>query len=224
MNTKVMNLIVKHKIVAICRNIPLDKLRPTVQAAYDGGIRLLEITFNQSDFNSISTVVHSIEKIRNDFDNSICIGAGTVMTLEQLNYAYEAGAEFILAPNTNKTIISATVSKGLLSIPGAYTPTEISDAYSFGADIVKIFPAINLGTKYIKNIREPINHIPLMAVGGINAENMSSFFQVGCISMGIGRNIFDPKAVNNNNFSDITTRAKIYSQIASDSFMEEGNA
>ncbi len=223
MNTKIMSTILQHKIVAISRNISLEKIIPTVQAAYDGGIRLLEITFNQSDSDSFNTTIQSIEKVRQHFDGKLCVGAGTVMTLKQLHFSCAAGAEFILAPNTDKSIIEASVSKGLFCIPGALTPSEISDAYSYGADIVKVFPAVDLGPNYIKNIRGPINHIPLMAVGGIDTANMISYFQAGCMSVGIGGNILNPKIINQNNFGEITSLAETYVRIISDNFKEAYN-
>lgn len=218
-----MSNILQYKIVAISRNISLEKIIPTAQAAYDGGIRLLEITFNQSDSDSFHNTIQSIQKVRQHFDGKLCVGAGTVMTLKQLELSCAAGAEFILAPNTDRRIIEASVSKGIFCIPGALTPSEISDAYSYGADIVKVFPAVDLGPDYIKNIRGPMNHIPLMAVGGINTENMVSYFQAGCMSVGIGGNILNSKAVNQNNFDEITSLAKTYVKIISDNFKEACN-
>ncbi len=221
MKNKIMDTIIHHKIVAISRNIPTEKIIPAVQAAYDGGIRLLEITFNQSD--PFDNTIRSIEKVREHFNGKLYVGAGTVMTLKQLSNACAAGAEFILSPNTNKNIIAASVSKGILCVPGALTPSEISDAYSYGADIVKVFPAVDLGPDYIKNIRGPINHIPFMAVGGIDAKNMVSYFQAGCMSVGIGGNILNQEAINQNNFGELTFLAKTYVKIISDYFKEENN-
>ena len=103
------------------------------------------------------------------------IGAGTVMTAEQVQAAKGAGASFIISPNVSRAVIEKTVALDMVSMPGAMTPTEIADAHDYGADLVKVFPASILGAAYVKAVRAPLEHIPLIAVGGIDSGNVAEF-------------------------------------------------
>ena len=164
----VLNWIEQHKIIAIVRGVPQDRILPMAQALFDGGIRLLEITFDQSSPTGNRDTGKSIEALAAAFEGRMCIGAGTVMNREQVDIAINSGARYMISPNTDATVIQYTKSVGSISIPGAMTPSEIVYAYQLGADFVKVFPAGTLGEEYIKAIRAPISHIPLLAVGGID--------------------------------------------------------
>lgn len=216
MNAETIKFIHKNKIVAIARNIDPKDIVDAAQALYDGNIRMMEITFNQKSDRSIEDTTESIRLIRDKFNDKIVVGAGTVMTQLQLVKAYEAGAKFILSPNIDETIIKLTKQLGLVSIPGAFTPTEIVTAYQYGADFVKLFPAGSLGAGYVKNIMGPINFIPLMLVGGIDEQNMKDYLKIGITSFGLGSNILKSEYIKNRNFSAITELAKNYTSIIKD--------
>lgn len=125
------------------------------------------------------------------------------MTSENVKQAAGAGAEYIISPNINESVIKKTKQLGLISIPGALTPSEIINAHQMGADIVKLFPAATLGLEYIKAILSPINHIPITAVGGITSENARSFIDIGCLGVGVGGNLVNKKLVDENKFETI---------------------
>ena len=129
------------------------------------------------------------------------------MTIEQAKAARTAGADFALAPNVDVDVIHAIKTLDMVAVPGAFTPSEIATAYNAGADIVKVFPIGNLGVDYLKAIRGPINHIPLMAVGGVSASNIKSFLDNGCCSAGVGSNIINKKRAQAGAFDEIEQAA-----------------
>ena len=135
-------------------------------------------------------------------------GAGTVTTLEMLELAKSAGAQFIVSPDTNEEVIKATVKNGMVSMPGAMTPTEILTAYRYGADFVKVFPTSNLGAAYIKAIRGPINHVRLLAVGGVNEKNIGEFIKAGACGAGVGGNLVNKEWIKAGKFDEITALSK----------------
>lgn len=181
-----INYIYEYKITAILREIPVEQIVDVAQAVYDGGIRLLEITFNQSSDTGIADTVQSIRKVKEVFGEELLVGAGTVLTVEQVLAAKAAGASFILTPALDFDVLRAANQEGMITIPGAMTPSEILAAYQAGADIVKVFPVDTLGgAAYIKAVRAPLNHIPLMAVGGVGSENIKGMFDAGAIGVGV---------------------------------------
>ena len=130
------------------------------------------------------------------------------MTEAQLKLAAEAGAEYIISPNVDTAIIRATKAVGLISIPGAFTPSEIAGAYQAGADFVKLFPAGDLGVSYLKAIRAPISHVKLMAVGGINEGNAAAFLKAGAVGLGVGGNLAKRAWIEAGEFDKLTEAAK----------------
>ena len=132
-----------------------------------GGIHCIEVTFDQTSNETIAQTKQSIAAIKEQLGDRVYVGAGTVMTVEQVHMAVEAGAEYIISPNVNEAVIRETKKLDKVSIPGAMTPTEAAAAYEYGADIVKMFPAGILGPAYIKAVKAPLKHIPMTAVGGV---------------------------------------------------------
>lgn len=212
MENKVVEWILKYQLVAISRGVKPELMVKTAKALYDGGVRSLEITFNQASDTCIQDTETSIKQVKQALGDKMCIGAGTVMTIEQAEAAYQAGADFALAPDTNIDVIKKIVKLGMAAVPGALTPTEIAAAYQAGASIVKLFPAGNMGLNYIKAIRGPINHVPLMAVGGVNVENIREFLDNGFTSVGIGSNIVKNSLIEAGKFDEITALAKAYTE------------
>ncbi len=207
----VMNIldeILDKKLVVIARAIPQDKIEKCVNAVIDGGVSLIESTFLQSDKDCIAKNKLCIETMVKAAKGRAVIGAGTVLNTEQVRAAYEAGAKYIISPNTNEAVIKETLRLGMISIPGAMTPTEIEQAYSWGAHIVKLFPADDLGAHYIKNIKAPLSHIPIMATGGVNPETIPEYYRAGAKVFGTGITILKPEYVADNNFEGIKELAK----------------
>ena len=202
--------LMKNKLVAISRKVAKEDIKNTAKALYEGGIRSLEITFDQSNPNCIEETVRSIEIVREVMGERMMIGAGTVLNVEQAIAAAKAGASFVLSPDTNVKVIDKVKDLGLISVPGAMTPSEIMVAWNHGADIVKLFPAGILTLAYYKAIKGPISHVPLMAVGGVGLENMKSFLDAGFCSCGIGSNIVRNDLSASKRFNDLTNLAKEY--------------
>lgn len=200
------------KIIAILRNVAEDKLVSLQDALLEQGIRCLEVTFDQKDKHGIEITQRSILRLREHAGDKMEIGAGTVLTMEQLDAARVAGASFIISPDCNREIIEMTRSYGLVSMPGAMTPTEILSAYRWGASIVKVFPAGRLGTGYFHDIRGPINHVPLSAVGGVDHTNMEPFYREGVCCFGIGSNIVKKELLQANDFAAIGQNARLYTE------------
>ena len=142
------------------------------------------------------------------------IGAGTVLTEKQVDMTKAAGGCFIISPNTDEAVIAHTRLEGMVSIPGALTPTEIVTAHKAGADFVKLFPVSSLGASYIKAVSAPLSHIKLLAVGGVTPENMDEYFAAGAVGFGIGANIVDKKLVEAEDYAGITALAEKYTKAA----------
>ena len=176
-------------IIAIGRGVPGDGLLRTAEALYQGGIRLLELTYNQSDPRALELLPQAVGLLVQRFPD-MDIGAGTVLTPEQVDAVARVGAKFIVSPNTDAAVIGRTKELGLMSVPGAMTPSEIVAANLAGADFVKLFPASRLGIGYVKDIKAPLSHIGLLATGGVTMDNFREFLDAGCCGAGIGSPLF----------------------------------
>ncbi len=199
-------------IVVIIRGVAEEKLPPLLDALCEGGIRWAEITFDQKNPDTNEKTAQNIAMLKQRFAGKMHIGAGTVMTLKQAKLAIAAGAEFLISPNTNPKIIRYTASKNVISMPGAYTPTEIAAAYEAGADVVKVFPADALGVSYFKAVMAPLSHIPMMAVGGVNEKNVGDFLKLGLFGVGVGSALTPKQKIAEGDFAAITEMAKKFTQ------------
>ena len=209
---KVIEAIEKEKIIAIVRGVSKEKLVPLAQAMYEGGIRLVECTFDASGKMSDSENAENIKMLAEHFEGKMLVGAGTVLTKEQVELTQKAGGRFIISPDTNPEVIRKTKELGLVSIPGALTPTEAVTAHSAGADFVKLFPITSMGSRYIKDLKAPLSNIKFLAVGGIDEKNMNEYFEAGASGIGIGSGIINKKMIENNDFEGITSLAKAYTE------------
>lgn len=203
---QVLQAVKENKIVAILRGVDAKDIVAAVDAMYEGGIRLAEITFDQSSAAGIENTRACIRLVAENC--RVIPGAGTVMTPEQVEIAAAAGAKYIISPNADEAVIRRTRELGLVSMPGAFTPTEIASAYAWGADVVKVFPAGQLGPAYIKAVRAPLKHIPLMAVGGVSDANARAFLEAGCAGVGVGGKLVDVKAIAAGDFASVTASAR----------------
>ena len=210
MRKETIEAIEENKIIAILRGIKEDELISLAEAMYNGGIRLLEITFSAGDPERDSKTAESIEKLVSHFEDRMHIGAGTVLTERQAELVKLAGGKFIISPDTNTEVIKKTRELGLVSIPGALTPTEIMTAHAAGADFVKLFPASVLGAEYVKAVKAPLSHIKLLAVGGIDENNMADYLAAGISGFGIGSSITDKALIADKRFDEITALAEKY--------------
>lgn len=207
---KVIQSVLKEKLVVIVRGVESEKLLPLAQAMYDGGIRLLEITYSANGSVSDQQTAENIRMLSEALKDKMYIGAGTVLNEKQVELTAKAGGKFIISPDTCVDVIKKTKELGLVSMPGAVTPSEIQTAHKAGADFVKLFPATNLGPDYIKAVTAPLSHIKLLAVGGIDCDNMLDYLKAGVCGFGIGSNIIDKKALADENYAAITELARKY--------------
>lgn len=176
---EIVAIIKQEKIVAIVRLKEQDKVAPLIKSLVKGGIKVLEITSNTPGFSS------EISQARNLYSN-VLIGAGTVTNERLAAKAISAGAQFLVTPNVSVKVIAIAHKNGIPVLMGAVTPTEICTAVEHGADIIKLFPAGNLGIDYFKSIRSVMNSVDFFAVGGIDFSNAVEWMNAGVSGIGLG--------------------------------------
>jgi 2-dehydro-3-deoxyphosphogluconate aldolase / (4S)-4-hydroxy-2-oxoglutarate aldolase len=190
-------------IIGIIRGIPEEHLLPTLEAAISGGLSTIEITMNTANAEKL------IQLAATHFSKECAIGAGTVTTIRECTEALSAGARYIVAPHFESNIASLCKDKEIPYFPGALTPTEIFNAWSNGAEMVKVFPVSALGgIDYIKNLRGPYHNIALLACGGVTLNNMESYFEAGVNAIAIGTQIFKPDWIKSKDYKSIETAAR----------------
>jgi len=181
-----LSTILSNKIIAIIRGAdPADVLK-IAEALCEGGVRCLEITLNSTD------ALQLIESLATKMNGSITVGAGTVLNAKAVHDAVSAGAKFIISPMLDVDVIHKTKDLGAVSIPGAYTPTEIFSAFSNGGDLIKVFPSSG-GPSFIREVLAPFPYIPLMPTGGINLTNIGDFRNAGAVAFGMGKSLVDTR-------------------------------
>ena len=203
-----LQMVLDNKLVVIARRIPVEKLGKCAQAVLEGGCVLMESTFDQANPDCIQENKRCIREIIRATEGKMLVGAGTVLNREQVRAAYEAGARYIISPNTNPEVVEETLKLGMLSFPGAMTPTEIEHAHALGAHMVKLFPADDVGYHYIKNLAGPLPHIALMATGGVNPQTIPLFHAVGIKAYGTGITILRQDLVAAEDYAGITALTK----------------
>ena len=198
----------ERKIVAIVRGLDPAYMVRLGHALEEGGIGLMEVTYNQRAPETWADTARAIEAVEKEFGERLLVGAGTVITPEQVRMTCDAGGHYLVTPATQPEIIRMGKALGLGLFPGALTPTEILTAYNAGADAVKVFPASVLGPAYIKAVRAPLSHIPLMAVGGVDEKNAAAFMQAGCVGLSIGGRLVNRAWIEAGEWDKITALAK----------------
>lgn len=207
MRDATLQMIAEEKLIAIVRGIEKKSLLPLADALFAGGIRMMEITFDQRNPARFQDTVDAIASICEKYQPKMLVGAGTVVSVEQVEMAAQAGAKYILSPDVNTDVIRRTRELGLVSLPGAQSPSEVMTAHAAGADYVKLFPAGALGIDYVKAIRGPISHIKMLAVGGIHEKNLAEFLKAGMSGAGIGGNLVNQTWIGNGEFDKISALA-----------------
>lgn len=206
----IIDAIMRHKLVAILRGVQEDQLIPLLEALYHGGVRLAEITFDAKGVTPAEETAAQIAKASQHFGDRMHIGAGTVLTVTQANLAIDGGAKFLISPNVDEAVIRTAKARGVVSMPGALTPTESVNAVNMGADFVKIFPSDTMGPKYFKAICAPLSHIKFIAVGGVDHLNVADFLKAGAVGVGVGSNIINKEMLKKGDWAGITELARLY--------------
>lgn len=200
---EVLSQILHHKAVAVIRLEDSTHTTQVVKAIYDGGIRCMEITLTNPD--ALQYIKESISVLPDD----AIMGAGSVINVKQVHQAVSAGAQFIVSPVLKKEIIDAAHDLDVPVLLGAFSPTEIQQAWEWGADIVKVFPADILGMNYFKSVKAPLPHLRIMPTGGVTLTNGKDWLNAGASAVGLGSALLDKKAIANQDFSQITKNAEV---------------
>ncbi|MBW3622324.1 MAG: bifunctional 4-hydroxy-2-oxoglutarate aldolase/2-dehydro-3-deoxy-phosphogluconate aldolase [Armatimonadetes bacterium] len=188
------------RVVAVLRASSPEELMEVAGALREGGIRCLEFTM---------TTPGALEMIRHascELDEDVLLGAGTILTGEAAEAAVEAGARFLVSPALKIEVVEAARRRGVPVMPGAFTPSEALAAWDAGADVVKIFPAGQLGPSYLKDLHGPFPDIPLMPTGGIGIDDAAAYLQAGAVAVGVGGNL--TRRAAGESLSDLTDRAR----------------
>lgn len=193
-------------VIGILRDIPEGAEADCARTAAACGLKAIEVTMNTAAAESI---LAKLKAEANPY--GIKVGAGTVRNRKDLDKALKAGAEFIVSPNTVKEVVEKCAHLGIPDIPGALSPTEVQNAYDFGATCVKIFPVGTVGgPAYIRDLRGPFRDIPLLACGGVSAENVGDYIKSGSNLVAFGGSIFKPQWMNERNWEMIKQKLEIF--------------
>lgn len=199
----ILNQLLDEKVVAIVRLDSGEKLVKVAEALKAGGISVIEFTCTTPG------ALEMIKEAATHFGEEVLIGAGTVLDPETARAAILAGAEFIVTPTINLETIAICKRYGKPTVAGAMTPTEMLTAWEAGADLVKVFPASNIGgPSYIKAVLAPLPQLRLVPVGGVSADNAAQFLDAGAAAVAVGGNLVNKKAVANGDWAAITAEAQ----------------
>ncbi len=207
---EVVETLKRDRLMALARGIREEVLVKAVGAIAEVGVTVFESTFDHRHDDCVAENAAKIAAVKKATAGRVHVGAGTVLSVEEVRAAHAAGAEFIVSPDTDPEVIAETKRLGMASIPGAMTPSEIKRAWAAGADIVKLFPADDLGYHYIQNLQGPLPHIPLMATGGVNPESIPEFLSRGVGALGTCITIFRPDLVAAEDYEGIKALAKAH--------------
>lgn len=191
-------------IIGIIRGADTEAAEAAVDAAFNGGLRTLEITLNRPEASD------QIAAIKERYAGDIEMGAGTVLDADSAEKAINAGAEFIVTPALLPDVIEFCRGRSVPVFPGAMSPTEILAAHRAGAEMVKVFPSSTLGPKYIKSLKGPFPDIRLMPTGGITIESVPEYFKAGAAALGVGGEIFKKDWMEQGDWAAIEKTAKLY--------------
>jgi len=181
-----------------------DVIVQTADSLVEGGVTALEVTLDAPH------AFEMIQKLSDRYKGTAIVGAGTVLDSESARLAIDAGAAFIFSPSLHRSVIQMANRYGKIVVPGVMTPTEIITAMEWGADLVKIFPASGQGVQYVKDLKGPFAHVPMIPTGGVNLGNVSAFVQAGAAAVGVGGNLVDKALIAAVDFEAIKRNAASY--------------
>jgi len=193
----------KARLVAIIRLRHEAPLARVAEALIAGGIRTLEFTLTSPG------AVPAITACRARFGDDVIVGAGTVLDAEEARRCLDAGAQFLVSPGFDPTVVALARERGALAMPGALTPTEIVTAWRAGADVVKVFPARAFGPRYIADLLAPLPRVPLMPTGGVDETNAADYLRAGAVGVAVGGRLVAEDAVERADWDALTERARV---------------
>jgi len=198
----VVDAIERLGVVAVIRLKDAGALRGTIDALAAGGVRALEVTM------TVPGAVELIAEIAPQLPAGFLVGAGTVLDAPTAKRVIAAGAQFVVSPVLSRQVIDECHDADVTVMPGCFSPTEIFDAWTAGADVVKVFPATALGPTFFKDIRAPLPQLKLMPTGGVSIENAGDWIRAGAVAVGIGSALLDARAIADRRFDVITSGAQ----------------
>lgn len=203
MEAAALDILRKQRLLSVIRTPTTEAAVAAAVAVARGGIRLVEITY------SVPDATRAIRELAGRED--MVVGVGTALTPQQTRDALDAGAQFVVAPNFDSAVARVALDAGVMYVPGTYTTTEMVAAHAAGAHVVKVYPVgVAGGSAYIRVVREPLRHIPMLAAGGTSLDNAVEFLSAGCIGLGLGASLADPELAMTGRLDDITRRAEAF--------------
>jgi 2-dehydro-3-deoxyphosphogluconate aldolase/(4S)-4-hydroxy-2-oxoglutarate aldolase len=196
----------KMPVVGIIRGLSVDEIEFVLPIYKEAGFTTIEITLNTPEALSV------ISSLVNQYNGELNVGAGTVCTLDDLAAAVNAGANFIVTPIFKAEVVKKCVSMEVPIFPGAFSPTEIYEAWELGASMVKLYPASVVGPAYVSAVLAPLNKVKLMPTGGIHLSNMLAFMKAGAASLGIGSELFDKKIIQKRDSEAMLNHFTLFAQ------------
>ena len=190
-------------IVPVVRTSSAETAIKSIQAVYRGGIRAAEITM------TVPGAIKALEKLADEFGDTIVLGAGTVLDPETCRACMLAGAQFFVTPALKLSVIEMVRRYSKVIVPGALTPTEVLTAWEAGADAIKIFPANAMGgAKYIKSLKAPFPQIEMIPTGGVNLETTPEFLRAGASAVAAGAELIDERTIQSGKYEILEERAR----------------
>ena len=201
----VLDAFAQHRCSAILRTEDKTAVRPALDAAIQGGFRILEVTMTTPD--CLDHIADLRAQSKHD-GLDLTLGAGTVLTVEDAKQAMAAGAQFLVSPVTDPQIITFCRQHDLVSVPGTFTPTEMMNAHKAGADLCKLFPAPAGGPAFLRALRGPLPFLRVFPTAGVNEENCDEWLQAGAFGLGFVASLFEPMDMARHRFENIEARAR----------------
>ena len=201
-----MELFEASPIIGIMRNLPAEHTAIIAQNYFEAGLTNMEITMNSAG------AAKNISMLAKNYAGKLNIGAGTVCDMHDLEEALNANAQFIVTPILNKQVIKTCVGENIPVFPGAYTPSEIYKAWHWGATMVKVFPATDLGPGYIKEVLAPLNKVKLLPTGGIGLNNFKAYLSAGAKGVGVGSSLFPADIIKNNDWAALKSMFVLFKE------------
>jgi len=197
-------------IVAVIRMTDAQRLRQTIDALVEGGVRILEVTM------TVPGAVDLIGNLSVSLPRGLLLGAGTVLDAETATRVIDAGAAFVVSPVFKRELIERSHQRDVVAMPGCFSPTEILAAWEAGADFVKLFPATALGPTFFKDVKAPLPMVKLIPTGGVTLDNAGDWIRAGAAAVGVGTALLDANAIARGDYGVVRANAeRIVASVAS---------
>jgi 2-dehydro-3-deoxyphosphogluconate aldolase/(4S)-4-hydroxy-2-oxoglutarate aldolase len=198
----------KTGLVPVLRASSAEEGHALVEALLAGGVNVIEVTM------TVPGAVELLRELKNNYGDALLLGSGTVTDARQAKATIEAGAEFVVSPSLHLDVIAATKEMGKVSIPGAFTPTEVITAWRAGADYVKVFPCSAAGgASYLKALRAPFPDLRLIPTGGVTLSTAAEYLSAGASALGVGSDLVNTRAIAEGKPEIVTNTAQAYLEV-----------